>query len=206
MTDKKYKIVLLGESNTGKTSLMYRIRYSDFHSENCATVGCEFYSKPYVYDNKEIKFLFWDTSGQEVFRAFTPQFSRNARLALVFFDLNSDFDEKFLTKYINEWIKFTPSDCCVLVIPTKFDLCLEKSLEDYDLVKKLQFNRNIYFAEPTSSKTNHNIKELQIQMAQILIKHFYDPNDYDNEPDEVRIDINNTDSIEKDQNSECCST
>ena len=74
-----------------------------------STISCEFFAKTYTFpDDTSIKFLIWDTSGQEVFRTFTPQFCRAAYLALIFYDVGTTDDENKLVKTIKNWITFTP--------------------------------------------------------------------------------------------------
>ena len=122
---KNHKIVLLGDSNVGKTSFALRIKDNHFADTASQTIGCEFFSKLCNIpgkENQKIKLLIWDTSGQEVFRHFTNQFTRNTTLALIFFDINNNLSQTNLKKYITEWCSFVQEDTIVLVIPTKHDL------------------------------------------------------------------------------------
>jgi len=82
--DKKYKVVMLGDSTVGKSSILYRLKFSSFSGKQESTIGCEFFAKPIPIPERPdqpVKLLIWDTAGQEVFRSFTPNFLRGALAA-----------------------------------------------------------------------------------------------------------------------------
>ena len=147
---RPYKIVLLGDSGVGKTSIATRIKYNKFSSIVESTIGCEFFAKKY---NTDTKLLFWDTAGQEVFRTFTPQFSRGASVGIIFHDLTKPFNIKNIQLYIN----MLPLDSIIIISFTKDDLyegelpfvCLENFGHIY-------VNKN-----PISSLLNKNIDKLE---------------------------------------------
>merc|ERR1712070_932238 len=77
--DKKYKVVMLGDSTVGKSSILYRLKFSSFSGKQESTIGCEFFAKPIPIPERPdqpVKLLIWDTAGQEVFRSFTPNLLR----------------------------------------------------------------------------------------------------------------------------------
>ena len=99
-----YKIVLLGDSSVGKTSLVHRFTTNRFDTHTPNTIGAAFITKVFAHENHErkVKLEIWDTAGQERYRSLTPMYYRNARVALVCFDL-SKFESTFNTaKY---WIQ-----------------------------------------------------------------------------------------------------
>lgn len=167
--NNNHKIVLLGDSTVGKTSFALRIKEDKFYEKSESTIGCEFFSKKYNVPGKNdtIKLLIWDTSGQEVFKHFTPQFTRNTSLALVFFDLSQNFNEVSLLQYIKEWIKFVQEDTTVLVVPTKYDLTKkDTSIDLFNVVKDIK--NEIHVANSISSKENIGIESLEDQIIRIL--------------------------------------
>jgi len=163
--------VLLGSSGVGKTCLANRIKFRKFPTGAESTIGCEFFAKTYAFqDGTSIKFLIWDTSGQEVFKSFTPQFCRAAYLALVFYDIGSTDEESKLVKTLKDWVSFTPEACNVLIVPTKHDT-LGAAEKPRKLNGKMFLDtlRDVHFAEPTSAKADTGIDELMTQMAEILL-------------------------------------
>jgi len=102
---KQCKVVLIGESGVGKTSIMNRYTSNTFSSVLTATPGASFTAKVvYLKDyDQSIKFEIWDTAGQEKYRALAKVFYKNAAVCILVYDITrkESFDE--LQKYwINE--------------------------------------------------------------------------------------------------------
>lgn len=92
-----YKLVLLGDSSVGKTSLVHRFANDHFDPLTSNTIGAAFITKEYQSVNnvdKNVKFEIWDTAGQERYRSLTPMYYRNAKIALLCYDL-SNIQESF---------------------------------------------------------------------------------------------------------------
>ena len=107
------KVVLLGESGVGKTSIINRYTLNTFKSQRLPTTGANFVQKTIVLEdeNKSIKFEIWDTAGQENFRSLVKVFYKNAAVYILVYDITrkSSFDE--LKKYwVNEVKENTGSD------------------------------------------------------------------------------------------------
>ena len=99
------KVVLIGESGVGKTSIINRYVQNKYSNEMTSTPGASFTTKTIFlkeYD-QSIKFEIWDTAGQEKFRALAKVFYKNAAVCILVYDITrkQSFDE--LKKYwINE--------------------------------------------------------------------------------------------------------
>ena len=164
----KSKVVLLGQSTVGKTSFASRVKHDWFHQVVESTIGCEFFGCDYTKDDFECKFLIWDTAGAENFQTFTPQFCRNAHIALVFYDLTDVSTANSLDK----WIKFLDSNdpegkqCEVIIVPTKVDLWNKEEKPPIVIVSAEK--RVVHIADPISSKTNEGILALLNRMADII--------------------------------------
>jgi small GTP-binding protein len=89
------KLVLLGQSSVGKTSIMTVANDGDFIPDQSATVGACFHVKMMKVGDTPIKFHIWDTAGQEQFRALTPMYYRDAQFALLVYAINdhNTFDD-----------------------------------------------------------------------------------------------------------------
>lgn len=154
-----YKFVLLGNSNTGKTSICMRYVNKTFDQIFQSTIGCSFLGK--VIELNDIKYSLdiWDTAGQERYRALLPMYYRNSDIALICVDMTkNEFSEE-----INYWKKELDKYCdkprrITYIVGTKSDLLSHK--------EQLEFKNNIETYYPnykfftTSSKNNNGIDEL----------------------------------------------
>ena len=98
---EQFKLVLLGESAVGKSSMALRFvngRFSEFQ-EN--TIGAAYLTKSVVIDDNAVKFEIWDTAGQERYNSLAPMYYRGAQAAIVVYDItNADTFER-----AKSWVK-----------------------------------------------------------------------------------------------------
>lgn len=73
------KILIIGESGVGKSSLLLRFTDDTFDAEIGATIGVDFKVKTLAVDGNRAKLAIWDTAGQERFRTLTPSYYRGAQ-------------------------------------------------------------------------------------------------------------------------------
>ena len=108
MTEKEAmqcKVVLIGESGVGKTSIINRYISNSFSSVLTATPGASFTTKTVLFQeyNQSIKFEIWDTAGQEKYRALAKVFYKNATVCILVYDICQKKSFEELKKYwINE--------------------------------------------------------------------------------------------------------
>lgn len=88
-TSALFKIVLIGESGVGKTSLMLRFCTDLFSATPMATVGLDFKIKTLKVDGKLVKLQIWDTAGQERYRSISQSYFRNCDGCIAVYDINS---------------------------------------------------------------------------------------------------------------------
>jgi len=77
------KTVFIGESNTGKTSMVYRLMKNEFSNYSESTIGASFVTVKY----DDITYQIWDTAGQERYNSLIPMYCKNAELIFFVFDL-----------------------------------------------------------------------------------------------------------------------
>lgn len=116
-----FKVVLLGDSGVGKTSLIHKLHYGKFSGSVNPTVAASFVSRSFKIGESFIGLNLWDTAGQEQFRALVPAYARGAHAALVCYDstLPASFDS--MESWLHELAQFT-EDCLVFIVGTKVDL------------------------------------------------------------------------------------
>ncbi len=108
MTDKEAlqcKVVLIGESGVGKTSIINRYTHNKFNESETITIGASFIAKTILLQdyNQSIKFEIWDTAGQEKYRALAKVFYKNAAVCVLVYDITRKNSFEALKNYwINE--------------------------------------------------------------------------------------------------------
>jgi len=103
--DISCKVVLLGESGVGKTSIIDRFLNGRFSPDISPSQGASFGTKTIDLDDsgkKKIKFDIWDTAGQEKFRSISKIFYRDANAVIFVYDITSRNSFEELKNY---WIK-----------------------------------------------------------------------------------------------------
>ena len=111
------KVVLLGESSVGKTSIITRFIDDVFNQDIITTTGTSYATKTVIYKdykNKVVKFEIWDTAGQEKYRSLSQIFYKDAAIAILVYDITKEksFEEmeKFWYKQIKE---FAPTEISI---------------------------------------------------------------------------------------------
>ncbi len=102
----QFKVVLLGESAVGKSSLVLRFVKREFHEFQESTIGAAFLTQTvqitrFQFQNTTVKFEIWDTAGQERYHSLAPMYYRGAQAALIVYDITSK--ESFLKA--QNWVR-----------------------------------------------------------------------------------------------------
>ena len=100
----KCKVVLIGESGVGKTSIINRYTANTFGSKFTPTPGASFTAKAVFFKeyNNSIKFEMWDTAGQQKYRALAKVFYFNSAVCILVYDITR---KKSFEELKNSWIK-----------------------------------------------------------------------------------------------------
>lgn len=157
------KLVMLGNTGTGKSSITLRFVRAEFVSDIMATVGASYHTKIMVRDDGSIHQLqLWDTAGQERYRSLAPMYYRGAGAAVVVFDLTSR--ESFLgaQTWVAELKRKGDPDCVVGLAGNKLDLVTsDPSLRqvDADEAHAYAASQGLFFIE-TSAKSAANVNRL----------------------------------------------
>lgn len=170
-----YKILLLGDCSSGKTSLIYRLTYNNFLEYYVSTIGIDFNIKSLVVNDKKVKLQLWDSCGQERFNALTRSYYRNTDAFIICYDISSHKsfeDAKFWIKELEKYVIDRP--VIKILVGTKSDLEESRNIK-YDDGKKYADSLGIQFIE-TSSKNNTNVKELFHNLSSELLDKVSDGN------------------------------
>ena len=83
----RYKLVLLGETSTGKSSIVIRSVENQFSEYQESTNGAAFITKTQSFGSYKIKYEIWDTAGQERYHSLAPMYYRGAAIAFIVYDI-----------------------------------------------------------------------------------------------------------------------
>ena len=96
------KVILLGESSVGKTSLIKVAIGKKFNSSELTTYSANYSIKKFNYNGKEYTFNLWDTIGQEKYRALTKMFFKDSKIIILVYDITSEKSFKELEYWYNQ--------------------------------------------------------------------------------------------------------
>ncbi|NXW23025.1 RB18B protein, partial [Circaetus pectoralis] len=161
------KLLLVGDSAVGKSSLL--LRFTDGAFEPCLkpTIGVDFKVKKMVVDGRAVQLAIWDTAGQERFRTLTPSYYRGAQGVVLVYDVTRKDTFAGLESWLNELEMYTKSNTVKMLVGNKTD----KPDREVERREGLQFARkhSLLFIE-TSAKTQdgvqHAFEELVIKILQ----------------------------------------
>ena len=155
--NEKCRLLIIGDSQVGKTSFLSYYANGSFNINYLATAGLELFTKDDITDNKTIRIELWDTAGQEKFYSLTSGFFHNAQGIMVMFDVtcvNSFENVRNWTESIKTHLSSEINNIPVIIIGNKIDLKERdvKTDEANKYCRELGFK---YFE--TSAKTGENV-------------------------------------------------
>jgi small GTP-binding protein len=172
LSDEGCKVVLLGETGVGKTSIIAQFMENEFSDDQPATTGATFVSKSLHirHFNKLLNFEIWDTAGQEKFRSLSKMFYKDSAVVILVYDITNTktFDE-LQYYWINQIKEHAPKKIIIAIAANKSDLAKR---EQVDEEQARLFARNIgAIFKITSAKNKSDIEDL----FQEIGKCYYDP-------------------------------
>ena len=167
--DITLKILLIGDSYVGKTSLLLQYIERECPENHMATIGVEFRDKIIQIDNKKVKLQVWDTSGQERYRSITKNFYRNADGVMFVCDVTKEktFDN------IKNWLidseqNANNSNFKKILVGNKIDLKEERAIDTLQLQNFANKKEmNIY---ETSAKDGTNVDHIFTELAKLILE------------------------------------
>ena len=167
-----HKLVFLGDSYVGKSSILLRYIRNRFSDEEYSTIGATFLTSKIKLDDCIIRFEIWDTAGQERYHSLAPLYYRNASVLFVVFDVTCYMSYAQAKKWISELKHTGPEKAHIVLVGNKIDITDLQKI-NVSQVNEYARENNITYIE-TSAKTNYNIEKLFKDAAlSVPKKHMY---------------------------------
>ena len=166
MSGINLKILLVGDSAVGKTTLILKYVDGKFSDSHITTIGVEYKDKEITVNNRKINLQIWDTSGQERYRSITKNFYRNAHGILFVFDVTNQtsFD------HLKDWLN-SSNECDIdfkkIIVGNKIDLngrVVNKETMEF-FAEKNQIKKSY----ETSAKDGTNVDLIFKEMAELIL-------------------------------------
>lgn len=166
--DFLFKLILIGDSNVGKTCVVQNFKSGIFSEKQQNTIGVDFTVRTLDIEGRKVKMQVWDTAGQERFRTITQSYYRSAHGAMITYDITrrATFDS------VKHWIKevelYGAANVVLVLIGNKCDLEQERQVQ-FQEACSLAKERGILAALETSAKESQNVDEAFMVMARELL-------------------------------------
>ncbi|XP_009992444.1 PREDICTED: ras-related protein Rab-5C isoform X2 [Chaetura pelagica] len=181
----QFKLVLLGESAVGKSSLVLRFVKGQFHEYQESTIG--------------VKFEIWDTAGQERYHSLAPMYYRDAQAAIVVYDITNTDTFVRAKNWVKELQRQASPNIVIALAGNKADLATKRAV-DFQDAQTYADDNSLLFME-TSAKTAMNVNEIFMAIAKKLPKN--EPQNAPGGPGRNRVvDLQESSQPSR---SQCCS-
>ncbi|XP_004629097.1 ras-related protein Rab-19 [Octodon degus] len=166
--DYLFKVILIGDSNVGKTCVVQHFRSGVYTETQQNTIGVDFTVRSLNIDGKRVKMQVWDTAGQERFRTITQSYYRSAHAAIIAYDLTRRSTFESVPHWIHEIEKYGAANLVITLIGNKSDLWQKRHVLFEDACTLAEQHGLLAVLE-TSAKESRNIDEVFVLMAKELI-------------------------------------
>jgi len=173
------KVVLLGESGVGKTSIINQFTYHKFDPDCISNISAQFVAKTIEYQGYgTIKYDLWDTAGQERYRSMAKIFYKDAKVIIFVYDITNQtsFDE-----LKNYWFEQTKTNCeqdvILAIAANKSDLYGDQAISE-EVGQKYADEIGAIF-QTTSAMNDNGISKLFEHIGKKIIDPSYDYKDSD---------------------------
>ncbi|XP_029969426.1 ras and EF-hand domain-containing protein isoform X2 [Salarias fasciatus] len=166
--DRLFKVVLVGNSSVGKTSLLRSFCEGRFLPSTTATVGIDYSVKTLTLDNMQVAMQLWDTAGQERYRSITKQFFRKADGVVVMYDVTVVESFKAVRPWLANVQEAAGEGIPILLLGNKMDMDEAREVS-FKEAEQLAYENRVMFFE-VSAYTGRNVTESLTHLARVLME------------------------------------
>lgn len=173
MEKKIFKVMILGDSFVGKTSILKQYGNKTFLQKYKATIGSDFVDKELTIDEQKIKIEIWDTAGQEKYKSLTQNFYRGAEACMFVYDTTNKASlanlDSWVVAFFSQIHEKQIENFPVVIVGNKIDL-KENDAPLGDAAKRWARAHNDPPLFEVSAKTGIGIKEAFNEIGRLLLK------------------------------------
>lgn len=192
------KIVLLGDSAVGKSSLVIRFVEDVFDHFQPSTVGAAFLTKTIHVEGKELKLEIWDTAGQERYRSLAPMYYRNAAAAIVMFDLTNKSSLLAASTWMDELRQKGEDQMAIALVGNKSDLSKDVQVTEEEAQAFLSDSGAAFYMR-TSAKTGENVQNVFQKLGEEALRR---DSKEKKDPDQSLVDL--ISDLDSSKRRKCC--
>ncbi|XP_049851497.1 uncharacterized protein LOC126326081 [Schistocerca gregaria] len=164
--DYLFKLLLIGDSGVGKSSLLLRFADNTFTESFISTIGVDFKIRTIPIDGTTVKLQIWDTAGQERFRTITSSYYRGAHGIIVVYDITHQDTFNNVQKWLQEIDRYACENVHKILVGNKSDLVSHRRVP-IEVAQEFANSLNLIFLE-TSAKNSNNVEEAFTKMARAI--------------------------------------
>ncbi|KAM7349676.1 RAS oncogene family member Rab18 isoform 2-T2 [Cochliomyia hominivorax] len=196
LSDKAIKLLVIGESGVGKSSLIRRFVENKFDENYDVTIGMDFKSKVMNIDGVDYKLALWDTAGAERFRSLTPSFYRKALGAILVYDITNRESLVKLEAWFTELENYSDNpNIATIVVGNKIDN--ERVISREEGLKFARKHRSLFLE--TSAKHDKFVADVFRDIVEKIISSKY----YESPSNGNTVNVNEDDNVADESSCRC---
>lgn len=196
--DVQIKLLTIGNSGVGKTSLLIRYSSHSFSPTFITTIGIDFKIKTVQMDGKRVKLQIWDTAGQERFKTITTSYFRGAQGILLVYDTTDAETFEGINQWMQQIKQFGEENVNKMLVANKCDYPESEREVTKAQGEKLARDYGMKFVE-TSAKTGQGVEDAFMLIAGDVMKRLMQNGQFDDPNTGVKLAASN-----KKKSGGCC--
>lgn len=167
--DHIIKILLIGDPESGKTSILLKYSSDTFSSDYINTLGIDFRIKHLTIKNYKIKLQIWDTAGRERFKTITTAYYKGAQGIFIVYDVTNRKSFENIEQWLKNIDKYSYSDSNIvkILIGNKIDINNKRVVTTTEGQELADLHQMIFFE--TSAKTGENIEDAFVMISSLVV-------------------------------------
>mmetsp|Transcript_10597 Transcript_10597/g.24114 ORF Transcript_10597/g.24114 Transcript_10597/m.24114 type:complete len:215 (+) Transcript_10597:129-773(+) len=163
----KYKLIMLGDTQVGKTAILTRLLSGSFDDLYTSTIGIDFRCKNLILEDRIVRLQLWDTAGQERFRSLVPSYIRDSAAAVVVYDIANRDSFNSTSRWIQDVRNEGGTDVVVMLVGNKTDKLEERAVSAKEAEEKARF-LGVMYTETSAKVNDQSIQKLFKNLAEAL--------------------------------------